>query len=181
MQLKQAVDELTDGLPSTSKLNSVAKKSTKPKEPRKKRESVPNDDAPRRQSRRLHPPVVNPETPETKRKRVAEEEENNAKDAEAQLEREMEEHQSKRARHDPLDFGGELPPAFDNDIPSPTRRVIHSGTERREIEDLRDKVKDLSLIAHNKVSQHRIYCAAYHRDVSKDLLFFGQSLCSSCL
>lgn len=48
--------------------------------------------------------------------------------------------------------------------------------EDREVEELRKKLQSLKVVARAKVSQNRIYSAAYHPEVSKDLIFFGGML-----
>lgn len=45
--------------------------------------------------------------------------------------------------------------------------------EEREVEDLKKRMGSLKVVARAKVNQNRIYSAAYHPDVSKDLVFFG--------
>lgn len=45
--------------------------------------------------------------------------------------------------------------------------------EQREVEDLKKRLESLKVAARAKVNQNRIYSAAYHPDVSKDLVFFG--------
>jgi len=43
----------------------------------------------------------------------------------------------------------------------------------REVEALRKQLKELKVVARAKVTENRIYCAAYHPEPTKDLLFFG--------
>lgn len=44
---------------------------------------------------------------------------------------------------------------------------------QKEVKKIREKVQNLKVISRAKVTTNRIYCAAYHSDVTKDLLFFG--------
>lgn len=48
--------------------------------------------------------------------------------------------------------------------------------EAREVAKLREKLQSLKVVARAKVNQNRIYSAAYHPEVSKDLIFFGGKL-----
>lgn len=41
------------------------------------------------------------------------------------------------------------------------------------LKELRDKVENLKVVSRAKVTTNRIYCSAYHPEVTKDLLFFG--------
>jgi hypothetical protein len=50
--------------------------------------------------------------------------------------------------------------------------------DAREVEQLKKKFRSLKIVARAKVNQNRIYCAAYHPEVSKDLIFFGGMLVS---
>lgn len=45
--------------------------------------------------------------------------------------------------------------------------------EERAVEEIREKVQKLKVVARAKVVTERIYCAAYHPEVTKDLIFFG--------
>jgi len=45
--------------------------------------------------------------------------------------------------------------------------------QKRAVQDIRDKVQDLKVVSRAKVTMNRIYCAAYHPEVSKDIIFFG--------
>lgn len=48
--------------------------------------------------------------------------------------------------------------------------------EAREVEQLKKRFRSLKIIARAKVNQNRIYSAAYHPEVTKDLIFFGGML-----
>lgn len=41
------------------------------------------------------------------------------------------------------------------------------------VADLRERMQSLKIVARAKVTLDRVYCAAYHPDVQKDLIFFG--------
>jgi hypothetical protein len=45
--------------------------------------------------------------------------------------------------------------------------------EEAEVEALRERLRDLKVVARAKVTQDRVYCAAYHPDPTTDLIFFG--------
>jgi WD repeat-containing protein 76 len=45
--------------------------------------------------------------------------------------------------------------------------------EKKALEELRSKMQNLKIVARAKVTQSRIYSAAYHPEASKDLIFFG--------
>lgn len=48
--------------------------------------------------------------------------------------------------------------------------------ENREVDELRKRLQSLKVVARAKVNQNRIYSAAYHPELSKDLIFFGGTL-----
>ena len=45
--------------------------------------------------------------------------------------------------------------------------------EDAEVEALREQLMDMKVVARAKVTQNRVYCAAYHPDPTMDLIFFG--------
>jgi len=45
--------------------------------------------------------------------------------------------------------------------------------EEAEVEALRERLKDMKVVVRAKVTQNRVYCAAYHPDPTMDLIFFG--------
>lgn len=45
--------------------------------------------------------------------------------------------------------------------------------DERSVKELREKLQNLKVVSRAKVTQDRVYSAAYHPDVTKDLLFFG--------
>ena len=48
--------------------------------------------------------------------------------------------------------------------------------EKRAVEELKEKLKDLKVVSRAKVTQNRVYSVAYHPEVTKDLIFFGGEL-----
>jgi len=48
-----------------------------------------------------------------------------------------------------------------------------ASQEAKEVKALRDKLQDLKVVSRAKVTQNRIYSAAYHPEITKDLIFFG--------
>lgn len=44
---------------------------------------------------------------------------------------------------------------------------------RAAAKDLRDKVENLKVVSRAKVTTNRVYCAVYHPEVTKDIVFFG--------
>lgn len=60
--------------------------------------------------------------------------------------------------------------------------VFHNdGEHQSALKNLQEQVQDLKVISRAKVSMNRIYSAAYHPEVSKDLIFFGGSQFHNCL
>ena len=45
--------------------------------------------------------------------------------------------------------------------------------EEREVAELKKKLSKLKIVARAKVTMDRVYCAQYHPEKSKDLIFFG--------
>jgi len=48
--------------------------------------------------------------------------------------------------------------------------------EEREVAELKKKLTKLKIVARAKVTMNRVYCAQYHPEKSKDLIFFGGSI-----
>jgi hypothetical protein len=124
----------------------------------------------------------------------AEEEVLRIKREEERLEAEERAREAKRARHEDLllnklvEHGPEdlstLNTTFKTVVNRPhTRRVrdfdafVYESDkdkqEEHEIRELRKRLGSLRVVARAKVNQNRIYSAAYHPEVSKDLVFFG--------
>lgn len=47
------------------------------------------------------------------------------------------------------------------------------------VSELRERLQPLKIVSRAKVTQNRVYSAAYHPEVSKDLIFFGGMFFSS--
>lgn len=45
--------------------------------------------------------------------------------------------------------------------------------EEAEVSELRERLQSLQIVSRAKVTQDRVYSAAYHPEISKDLIFFG--------
>lgn len=50
---------------------------------------------------------------------------------------------------------------------------MSEGREAKEVQELRDKLQGLKVVSRAKVTQDRVYSAAFHPEVTKDLIFFG--------
>ena len=48
-----------------------------------------------------------------------------------------------------------------------------SPQEKRAVEELKAKMKDLKIVSRAKVTNDRVYSMAYHPEVTKDIIFFG--------
>ncbi|KAJ8078833.1 hypothetical protein PM082_013116 [Marasmius tenuissimus] len=186
LELKQAVEEL--GFPSKPK--GPPKTKAKPIQPAKKAKKEAVDVEPRRQSARLRNVIDPNESSSRKRKREAEIEEQRAKEAEARLEAEERARMAKRPRHDDL----ELVVLTEDDpeeattlashlesIPQQPRRTADpeafvfedDDKESKEVEDLKKRLQKMKVVSRAKVTQDRIYSAAFHPEPTKDLIFFG--------
>jgi hypothetical protein len=53
--------------------------------------------------------------------------------------------------------------------------------EDREVAELKKKLTKLKVVARAKVTMNRVYCAQYHPEKSKDLIFFGGTVSRSDL
>jgi WD repeat-containing protein 76 len=189
LDIKQAVSKL--GIQKKAQPKTQAK----PIQPAKraKRESK-EDVLPRRKSARLRTSAIDPnESPSKKRKREAEEEERRAKEAEERLAAEERERIQKRPRHHDLD----LPMLVDDtraselsSLSTTWQSVSSSSGPRRvgevdafvfeedrrnkqAVDDLTEKLQNMKVVARAKVTPDRIYSAAYHPEITKDLIFFG--------
>lgn len=153
---------------------------------------------PRRQSARLRKSdLVDPnESPSKKRKRLEEQEERRKKEEDDRIEAEQQARIAKRARHQDLDLstladqteGLELSTLTTalQDV-SQTQQPKRVGdpdafvfdNDRKDevaVSDLREKLENLQVVARAKVTENRVYSAAYHPDKTKDLIFFGGEL-----
>lgn len=102
---------------------------------------------------------------------------------------------AKRPRHDVLNFKtlveSNEPQEVSNLSTTLGSIVQFSGSRRSEnpeafafdndrkhqsaLKDLQEQLQDLKVVSRAKVTMNRIYSAAYHPEVSKDLIFFGGS------
>ncbi|TFK29980.1 WD40 repeat-like protein [Coprinopsis marcescibilis] len=189
LELKQAVDGL--GMPKGKVVKSAAKPVQPAKKEKRKREEI---DQPRRHSARLRKNVIDPnETPAKRRKREREEEAERQKVEEQRLSREEEARKASRPRHNKLDIialvengpeeSSTLSKAMEAIPQGSTARVADydayvydekdSTEEEEAVSDLRERLNKLVVYGRAKVTKSRIYCAAYHPEVTKDLIFFG--------
>jgi len=124
----------------------------------------------------------------------AEMEEQRAKEAEERIEAEERARIAKRPRHDELDlkallddedldvvtsFSSELQSIAQNsrpiNVPEDSDIFVYEDNKEddRAVADLRKKLKGLKIVSRAKVTQDRVYSAAYHPEPTKDLIFFG--------
>ncbi|KAH8116932.1 WD40 repeat-like protein [Phellopilus nigrolimitatus] len=169
----------------------------KPIQPKKRiKREKPDIQEPRRQSLRLRREVVDPnESPLKKRKREAEAEKLRQKQEEERFEQEERARQAKKPRHEDLDLSAlaeaaELTPKEFSSLTATLQLVAREPQPRRiasrdafvfdndskdkeEISRLKESLQNLKVVSRAKVTQERIYSAAYHPEKSKDLIFFG--------
>ncbi|CAK5277400.1 unnamed protein product [Mycena citricolor] len=182
LQLKQAVHDLAPPT-ATSKSQAKPVQSSRTKKPRE----APTD-GPRRQSSRLRGTVVDPnETPKAKKRRLAEMEEQRALEAEERIQEQERERLAKRPRHMELDLAtlAENEDAADitglasfmQGLSQRQARVIDEDAALTDdegdeddayVSELRDRLQDMKVVSRAKVTQDRIYSAAYHPEVTKD-------------
>ncbi|KAJ3558674.1 hypothetical protein NM688_g783 [Phlebia brevispora] len=168
-------------------------KNPKPVQPSKrvKRESTPV--VPLRQSSRLRRTVADPnESPAKRRKREQEEEALRQKLEQERLEEEERQREAKKPRHQDLDMKtlmddmdvseaatltSALGPAEERDqeeyAGDHEAFAYEDKEEKAAISDLKHRLQKMKIVARAKVTQDRVYCAAYHSDITKDLIFFG--------
>ncbi|PBK96921.1 WD40 repeat-like protein [Armillaria gallica] len=182
LELKQAVEGL--GFQAKPTKNE-AKKRAQPVQPSKRKQTKTEEQEPtvRRHSARLRNVTDPNESPSRKRKREAELEEQRAKEAEERIEAEERARIAKRPRHQDLELAttledeDERPRLVDvlKGASSSSARLEEEEEEegKSELEDLREELKGMRVVSRAKVTENRIYSAAYHPDVQKDLIFFG--------
>ncbi|KAL4253869.1 WD repeat-containing DNA damage-binding protein [Abortiporus biennis] len=194
---------LTAGLDIPPKKNAQEKKSNKAAKPvqsrkRPRRDTTPPPARETRQSARLkqttsHVPDPN-ETPAQRKRREKEEAEQRAKEEEARLEAEEKLRQAKRPRHQDLDISTLAEELEDNDLLTFNEGVMqvimktkhprgiadensfafeNDKEDQREVKELKERLKGMKVVARAKVTEDRVYSAAYHPEVTKDLIFFG--------
>lgn len=117
----------------------------------------------------------------------AEEEERRAIAAEEALEAEEHARAAKRPRHQDLVLATLVEDAEPEHLSSLSEAlnvaaqgkrigIIESkqeSQEAKELKELRDKFQGLKVVSRAKVTQDRVYSAAYHPEITKDLIFFG--------
>ncbi|THH08660.1 hypothetical protein EW146_g8923 [Bondarzewia mesenterica] len=195
LELKEAVAEL--GMPAKHKASPQPKTRAKPVQPgKRKRNRELVQEPPRRQSSRLRGWSIDPnESPEKRRKREQEAEVRRKKEEEERLAAEERAREARKPRHQDLDLtslaaseeyeAGELSglttllqSASSSSLPRGVAKqdtfvFEDDKTEAREMVALRKRVQGLTIVARAKVTQDRIYSAAYHPEPTKDLIFFG--------
>lgn len=121
-----------------------------------------------------------------------EEEKERLKEEEERLEKEERARIAKRPRHETLNFNtlaetnspqeiSALSTTMAGVVQLKSRKVgdpdafawRDDNKHKAPVQEIREKVEDLKVVSRAKVTMNRIYCAAYHPDVQKDLLFFG--------
>ena len=121
------------------------------------------------------------------------EEQRRRQEEEERLEAAEREREAKRPRHHDLDLStltddtspedlSELRATFQVVLKTPRPRGISGDDayvfeddkkEKAEVQELKEKLGKLKVVARAKVTQDRIYSAAYHPEPTKDLIFFG--------
>lgn len=108
------------------------------------------------------------------------------------LEEEERQREAKKPRHEDLDLKTlvedldaaevtELTSALKDTATSSEARRIGSQDafeyaekqEKAAVSDLKERLKGLKVVSRAKVTQDRVYSAAYHPEKTKDLIFFG--------
>ncbi|KAI9446323.1 WD40 repeat-like protein [Lactarius indigo] len=184
LQLKSASASVTEKAKVPARPKQQQKPKNKPVQPIKKEKRIVQE-APRRTSARLRG--------STKRKREREDEDRRLKEEEERLAAEERAREAKRPRHHELDLEtlaeqeewealSGLSSAFQSLLLAryPRRRgerdafvFDSSKKEDTEVAALRARVQNMKIVARAKVTQDRVYSAAYHPEPTKDLIFFG--------
>ncbi|KAI9507377.1 WD40 repeat-like protein [Russula earlei] len=198
LQLKNASASVR-GAATNAKAPAKSKPAPKPKaKPVQpiKREKRLVEDTPRRVSERLRRSTIElATTPAQKRKREQEDEALRRKNEEEFLAAEERAREAKKPRHEELDLETlagqeEWEPGalsgFNSRLQSLLRAPHPRGaadvdafvfeSERKEdaeIAALRERLQGMKIVARAKVTQDRVYTAAYHPDPTTDLIFFG--------
>ncbi|KAI0780766.1 WD40 repeat-like protein [Trametes elegans] len=182
------------GLVDAAQTIKPAKTTAKPVQPRVKKPREPA--MPTRQStriKRLVGPIDPHESPAAKRKREREEEQKRREEEEELLAAAEREREAKRPRHHDLDLQtltddltpeelGELRNAFATVLKTPRPKQPSSDDayvfdeeekDVHEVRELKKRLGKLKVVSRAKVTQDRIYSVAYHPEISKDLVFFG--------
>ncbi|KAF9464748.1 WD40 repeat-like protein [Collybia nuda] len=191
LELKQAVVDL--GIPRTETKVSPVTKAKPVQSSRRPRPEKLEAEAPRRQSLRLRKETVDPnESPSKRKRREAELEEQRAKEAEERLEAEERARITKRPRHHDLGISTLAEEGLNelSALSSALYSVAQTSQPRRVgdpeafsfddnkkdeacLAELRARLQQLQVVSRAKVTQDRVYSAAYHPEITKDLIFFG--------
>ncbi|KAI0810927.1 WD40-repeat-containing domain protein [Irpex lacteus] len=182
-----------------SKASTKAKSRTSQSAAKKrKRSASPPPTRSTRQSTRLRrtAPPAN-ESPEEKRKREQEEEALRKKAEEERLAEEERAREASKPRHDDLEMNTLLDDQDASSVMALTSSLQvaletsqpvrvgnqedftydsdHGGKkkEKREVEGLKEVFGGMKVVSRAKVTKERVYCAAYHPEVTKDLIFLG--------
>ena len=82
-----------------------------------------------------------------------------------------------------MSFTSTLQTALESEQPQRVGNQTHfdyeDAKEKREAAELKRKFKNLKIVSRAKVTKELVYCAAYHPEVTKDLIFFGGALVES--
>ncbi|KAG6334833.1 hypothetical protein ID866_4255, partial [Astraeus odoratus] len=190
LDLKDATASL--GLPPKP----APKPKAKPIQPAKRPKREPVAQPPRRQSARLKREVVDPnETPAQRRKREAEAEKQRIREEEERMAADEQARLAKRPRTHDLELTvlteagelndkemGALRGTFQAATNAPVPRRIgnvrdwvfdRNDKDEVEVRELRARLEKMKIVARAKVTENRVYSAAYHPEPSKDLIFFG--------
>ncbi|KAF9218287.1 WD40 repeat-like protein [Gyrodon lividus] len=172
------------------------KPKAKPIQPTKRVKREASAEPPRRQSARLRKEVVDPnESPLQKRKRETEAEVHRKKEEEERLQAKELARLAKRPRTQDLDIvvltvaeelddremgalRGSLQAVTNASIPKRIGDVSawvfdDDKKDEKEVQALRKRLGKMKVVARAKVTQDRVYSAAYHPEPTKDLIFFG--------
>ncbi|KAG6845324.1 hypothetical protein H0H87_010781 [Tephrocybe sp. NHM501043] len=193
LELKQAVAGLGIAA-SVSKATTKAK--VQPVQPKKRvKKEAAEVEAPRRQSSRLKRGAIDlDESPSKRQKREAEMELIRAQEAEERLAAEERARMASRPRRHDLELASLFSEEEAEEIsslratlqdiaqkPNP-RRVADTEAftydndnkkQESHVTELRERLQSLKIVSRAKVTQDRVYSAAYHPEVSKDIIFFG--------
>ncbi|RDB21409.1 DNA damage-binding protein CMR1 [Hypsizygus marmoreus] len=192
LELKQAVADL--GIPTASK-KAAAKAKVKPVQHAKRVKKEKSElEVPRRQSSRLKRTIVDlDESPAKRQKREAEFEVQRAKEAEERLEAEERARIANQPRTHDLDLAtlaSEEDSQQVSALSAALQALANTHYPRRSgdpeafvfddhkkdkacLTELRGRLQSLKVVSRAKVTQDRIYSAAYHPEAAKDLIFFG--------
>lgn len=122
-----------------------------------------------------------------------EEEQERRREEAEKLEAEEKARKAKRPRHQDLDIstlGENMEPEDLSTLSTAMEVVLNSKYPRRvsshdafvfdtdteeeaEVKELRSRLQKLKVVSRAKVTQNRVYSAAFHPEVTKDLIFFG--------